>query len=116
MAHRGRAKSVFDPGYPTKVLLYTLGRGRLQSALTLRGWSCPGGKPLRFWYRGSRPFTHLLVSTSELERTGDLVQRAATANGAATSVHEGGALEEDHRFAARPPARQRRRRSRRMRD
>ena len=74
----GRAKSVFDPGYPTKVLLYTLGRRRLQSVLTLRGRSCAGGKSLRFWYRGSRPFTQLPVSTSELERTGDLDQRLGT--------------------------------------
>lgn len=36
------------PGYPTKIVTFVL--KRVRKSLTLRGWRCTDGKPLRFWY------------------------------------------------------------------
>jgi hypothetical protein len=68
-----RARSVFDAGYPTKVLLWTKRHRPVTTPFVVRGWSCSDGKRLRFWYRRSGvPFAHLPVTQQELERTGDL--------------------------------------------
>jgi len=46
---------------------------RLESPLSLQGWRCPDGKPLRFWYREGLPFAEVPVSRKALETTGDLI-------------------------------------------
>lgn len=66
-----RAQTAYIPGYPTKVLLH-LTEG-LESPLSLQGWRCPNGRPLRFWYREGLPFTDVPVSRRALETTGDLI-------------------------------------------
>jgi hypothetical protein len=71
----GRAHSVFNPGYPTKVVLQLTPHRPLRTRLLLKGWSCSTGKPLRFWYDRERlPFSQLPATTEQLERTGALVQ------------------------------------------
>jgi hypothetical protein len=61
----------FVPGYPTKVLILPF--TSLQAAVTLQGWRCADGQPLRFWYGGGVPFTSLPASEAVLASTGDLV-------------------------------------------
>jgi hypothetical protein len=68
-----RAHSFFEPGYPTKVLIW---RDRRKPArrLELHGFDCETGKSLRFWYRDGDPFASLPASEEQLETTGDLTQ------------------------------------------
>lgn len=49
-------------------------RERLRTPVTLRGWHCRDGTPLRFWYRpeGEIPFARNPASPEELGRAGDL--------------------------------------------
>jgi hypothetical protein len=58
---------------PTKVPIVI--RERLPRPVTLRGWRCADGTPLRFWYRrqGDVPLPRNPASPGELERAGDLV-------------------------------------------
>jgi hypothetical protein len=66
---------------PTKVPIVI--RERLRAPVTLRGWRCRNGTPLRFWYRpdGSVPLARNPASPEELRRAGDL---AATLRGEPT--------------------------------
>ena len=83
----GRAQSVFDAGYPTKVVLRLQLQRRLNSALKLRGWNCRDGTPLRFWYRrGEFPREGLPLTAAQLRRVGALEQVLPTAR----YVHFGG--------------------------
>jgi hypothetical protein len=71
----GRAQSVFDPGYPTKVVLSLQPRRRLRFVLKLRGWSCRNGTPLRFWYAPNEfPREGLPLTADRLRRIGALEQ------------------------------------------
>ena len=58
---------------PTKAPIVV--RERLRTPVTLRGWRCRDGTPLRFWYRreGEVPLGRNPASPKELERAGDLV-------------------------------------------
>jgi hypothetical protein len=69
----GRAESVFDAGYPTKVLLHLQPPRRLRYPLTLRGWNCRDGTPLRFWYGPSEfPREGTPLTANQLRRIGAL--------------------------------------------
>ena len=70
-----KAEQVYVTGFPTKVVI----RGRMprKSTLTLRGYKCGSGLPLRFWYR-SDPLTFPLgfpATEEELQQKGDLSVR-----------------------------------------
>jgi hypothetical protein len=58
---------------PTKVPIVV--REKLPTPVTLHGWRCRDGTPLRFWYRpeGDVPLARNPASPQELERAGDLV-------------------------------------------
>ena len=74
----GYARSVFERGYPTKVLLWAKRRRPVATPFVLRGWSCSTGRRLRFWYRRSGPpFATVPVTQQDLERTGDLAPALA---------------------------------------
>ncbi len=71
----GKAEQVYVTGFPTQVVI----RGRMprKSELTLRGYRCGSGLPLRFWYR-SDPLTFPLgfpTTEDELLQKGDLSVR-----------------------------------------
>ena len=71
----GRAKKVYATGFPTRVVI----RGRMarRSDLTLRGYNCDSGLPLRFWYR-KEPLTFALgfpTTNEELQQKGDRTVR-----------------------------------------
>ena len=71
----GTAARLYVPGFPTRVVM----RGRLarRSDLTLRGYQCDSGLPLRFWYR-SEPLTFprgFPTTEDELRQKGDLSLR-----------------------------------------
>lgn len=61
----------YVPGYPTKVLILPF--TSLRAAVTLQGWRCADGQPLRFWYEGGVPLTSLPASEATMTRTGDLL-------------------------------------------
>lgn len=66
------ARKVYATGFPTQVVI----RGRMprKSSLTLRGYACDSGLPLRFWYR-SDTLTFPLgfpATEDELQQKGDL--------------------------------------------
>jgi hypothetical protein len=68
----GRAEKVYITGFPTRVAI----RGRMarRGDLTLRGYKCGSGRPLRFWYR-NEPLTFPLgfpTTEQELQQKGDL--------------------------------------------
>ena len=68
----GRAAKIYVTGFPTRVVI----RGRMarRSDLTLRGYNCDSGQPLRFWYR-NEPLTFPLgfpTTEEELQHKGDL--------------------------------------------
>jgi hypothetical protein len=68
----GRAKKVYVTGFPTRVVIR--GRTARRSDLTLRGYSCDSGLPLRFWYR-NQPLTFPFgfpATEEELQQKGDL--------------------------------------------
>ena len=70
-----RAEKLFVAGFPTRVVI----RGRMarRSDLTLRGYDCDSGRPLRFWYR-NEPLTFPLgfpTTEAELQHKGDLTLR-----------------------------------------
>ena len=70
-----RAQKVYVTGFPTRVVI----RGRVarKSELTLRGYQCGSGLPLRLWYR-SDPLTFPLgfpTTAEELQQKGDLSVR-----------------------------------------
>lgn len=71
----GRAEKVYVTGFPTRVVI----RGRMarRSDLTLRGYHCDSGLPLRFWYQ-SDPLTFpsgFPTTEDELQQKGDLSVR-----------------------------------------
>ena len=71
----GTAERLYVPGFPTRVVI----RGRMarRSDLTLRGYQCDSGLPLRFWYR-SEPLTFprgFPTTEDELQQKGDLSVR-----------------------------------------
>lgn len=67
----GRAAKTYVTGFPTGVVI----RGRMarRSDLTLRGYNCDSGLPLRFWYR-NEPLTFPLgfpTTEEKLQQKGD---------------------------------------------
>src|SRR5712692_7375447 len=63
----------YTSGSPTKTIV--MAQARLTRPVTLRGWNCASGSPLRFWYREGLPFSHLPVTAAQLHRTGSLSPR-----------------------------------------
>jgi hypothetical protein len=63
-----------DALYPRKVLIFL--REPLTAPVTLRGWRCSDGKPLRFWYRGGPvPLPSNPASAKNMATAGDLVSK-----------------------------------------
>jgi len=60
----------FEPGIPTKVGVGVV--HPITTAVTMEGWECATGQPLRFWYKECCPFASLPVAESQLAVTGDL--------------------------------------------
>lgn len=61
----------YAPGYPTKVLIHAFRAQR--GPISLRGFRCSDGRPLRFWYeRGSLP-EQPPMTTQEMQSAGDAV-------------------------------------------
>jgi hypothetical protein len=70
-----RAEKRYAAGFPTRVVIRD--RTARRSPLTLRGYNCDSGRPLRFWYR-REPLTFPLgfpTTNEELQRKGDLSLR-----------------------------------------
>ncbi len=60
----------FVPGVPTKIPIEP--KTLLQSSVSLRGWRCSDGKPLRFWYKAGLPFAPI-PNAAALEKSGDVL-------------------------------------------
>jgi hypothetical protein len=65
----GAVISDYLPGYPTKVLIQPV--ESFATPITVQGWRCANGSPMRFWYHGGSPFASVPVTPQALASTGD---------------------------------------------